>query len=170
MSATEETLRRLAAVPHLQVSTCVPLSRYTRFAIGGPADIFAETRETESFIAALEIARTSGLDRVQRFNSGSAPLPIEVIEQFERLSGAMLFEGYGMTETSTVATVNSIEDFRFGSVGKPLDGVDMKIAEDGEILLRGANMMHGYYKNEEATKDTLLEEATLKDPPAPPAK
>src|SRR5438552_12275061 len=64
MSLTEETLRRLAAVPHLQVSTCVALSRYTRFAIGGPADIFAETREAESFIAALEIARTSGLEYV----------------------------------------------------------------------------------------------------------
>src|SRR5947207_28613 len=64
MSATEETLRRLAAVPHLQVSTCVPLSRYTRFGIGGPADIFAETREVEPFIAALEIARTSGLEYV----------------------------------------------------------------------------------------------------------
>jgi UDP-N-acetylmuramate dehydrogenase len=64
MSLTEETLQRLAAVPSLQVSTCVPLSRYTRFAIGGPADIFAETREVEAFIAALEIARSSGLDYV----------------------------------------------------------------------------------------------------------
>src|SRR5436190_8596644 len=64
MSATEETLHRLAAVPSLQVSTCVPLSRYTRFGIGGPADIFAETREVEAFIAALDIARASGLDYV----------------------------------------------------------------------------------------------------------
>jgi len=64
MSATEETLYRLAAIPSLQVSTCVPLSRYTRFGIGGPADIYAETREVEAFIAALETARTSGLDFV----------------------------------------------------------------------------------------------------------
>ena len=62
MSATEETVHRLAAIPSLQVSTCVPLSRYTRFGIGGPADVFAETREVEAFIAAIEIARTSGLD------------------------------------------------------------------------------------------------------------
>jgi len=61
MSGTEETLRRLAAVPSLQVSTCVPLSRYTRFGIGGPADIFAETGEVEAFIAAMNIARASGL-------------------------------------------------------------------------------------------------------------
>src|SRR5258707_9774836 len=64
MSAMDETLSRLAAVPSLQVSTCVPLSRYTRFGIGGPADIFAETREVEAFIAALDIARTSGLEYV----------------------------------------------------------------------------------------------------------
>src|SRR5205809_816108 len=64
MSGTEETLRRLAAVPSLQVSTCVPLSRYTRFGIGGPADIFAETREVEAFIAAMNIASVSGLDFV----------------------------------------------------------------------------------------------------------
>src|SRR5438067_13731076 len=61
MSGTEETLRRLAAVPSLQVSSCVPLSRYTRFGIGGPADIFAETGEVEPFIAAMNIARASGL-------------------------------------------------------------------------------------------------------------
>src|SRR5438067_4639119 len=64
MSGTEETLRRLAAVPSLQVSSCVPLSRYTRFGIGGPADIFAETGEVEPFIAAMNIARASGLELV----------------------------------------------------------------------------------------------------------
>ncbi len=64
MSGTEETLRRLAAVPSLQVSRCVPLSRYTRFGIGGPADIFAETREVEAFIEAMNIAQSSGLDVV----------------------------------------------------------------------------------------------------------
>jgi UDP-N-acetylmuramate dehydrogenase len=64
MSATEETVRRLAAVPSLQVFTCVPLSRYTRFAIGGPADIYAETADAEAFLAAMEIARASGLDFV----------------------------------------------------------------------------------------------------------
>jgi UDP-N-acetylmuramate dehydrogenase len=64
MSGTEETLSRLAAVPSLQVSTCVPLSRYTRFGIGGPADIYAETRVVEAFIAAMGIARASGLDYV----------------------------------------------------------------------------------------------------------
>lgn len=64
MSGTEETLHRLAAVPSLHVSTCVPLYRYTRFGIGGPADIFAETGDPEAFLAAMHIARASGLDFV----------------------------------------------------------------------------------------------------------
>jgi len=64
MSGTEETFSRLAAVPSLQVSTCVPLSRHTRFGIGGPADIYAETSDVEAFIAAMSIARESGLDFV----------------------------------------------------------------------------------------------------------
>jgi UDP-N-acetylmuramate dehydrogenase len=64
MSGTEETFIRLAAVPSLQVSTCVPLSRYTRFGIGGPADIYAETSDVEAFIAAMAIASRSGLDFV----------------------------------------------------------------------------------------------------------
>src|SRR5258707_5771730 len=64
MSGTEETLRRIAAVASIQVSRCVPLSRYTRFGIGGTADIFAETREVEAFIAAMNIAQSSGLDVV----------------------------------------------------------------------------------------------------------
>ena len=64
MSGTEETLRRLAAVTSLQVSTCVPLARYTRFAIGGPAEVYAETSDVEAFIAAMDIARASSLEYV----------------------------------------------------------------------------------------------------------
>jgi long-chain acyl-CoA synthetase len=64
-------------------------------------------------------------------------------------------EGYGMTETSTVATVNSLDDFRFGSVGKPLPGQELKIADDGEVLLKGPNIFQGYYKNDQATSETI---------------
>jgi long-chain acyl-CoA synthetase len=92
--------------------------------------------------------------RIRQCVTGAAPIAKEILEFFYAC-GVPILEGYGMTETSTVATVNTLEAFRFGSVGKPLGGVEVKIAGDGEILLRGANMMHGYYKNEEATKDTL---------------
>src|SRR5260370_20962594 len=61
MSGTEEKLSSSAAIPSIQVSSCGPLSRYTRFGIGRPADIFAETGEVEAFIAAMNIARASGL-------------------------------------------------------------------------------------------------------------
>ena len=62
-----------------------------------------------------------------------------------------------MTETATIATVNRTtgDDFRFGSVGKPLDGVEVRIADDGEVLIKGPNIFQGYYKNEDATRETL---------------
>jgi long-chain acyl-CoA synthetase len=92
--------------------------------------------------------------RIRQCVTGAAPIAKEILEFFFAC-GVPIFEGYGMTETSTVATVNTLEAHRFGSVGKALPGVDVKIAEDGEILLRGPNMMLGYYKNDEATKETL---------------
>jgi long-chain acyl-CoA synthetase len=98
--------------------------------------------------------------RIRQCVTGAAPIAKEILEFFYAC-GVPILEGYGMTETSTVATVNTLEAFRFGSVGKPLEGVEVKIAGDGEILLRGANMMHGYYKNEEATKDTLESDGWL---------
>ena len=88
--------------------------------------------------------------------TGAAPIAKEILEFFFAC-GVPVLEGYGMTETSTVATVNTLEDYRLGSVGKPLPGVGIRIAEDGEILLRGANIFQGYYKNEEATAETLVD-------------
>src|SRR4051794_3859602 len=98
--------------------------------------------------------------RIRQAVTGAAPIAREILEFFFAC-GVPVFEGYGMTETSTVATVNTLESHRFGSVGKALPGVEVKIGEDGEILLRGPNMMHGYYKNEEATKDTLESDGWL---------
>jgi len=62
-----------------------------------------------------------------------------------------------MTETSTAATIATPDDFKFGSIGKPFPGVEVKIAEDGEILVKGPNVFQGYYKNEEATRETLVD-------------
>jgi long-chain acyl-CoA synthetase len=94
--------------------------------------------------------------RIRQCVTGAAPIAKEILEFFWAC-GVPVTEGYGMTETSTVATSNTVEDFRFGSVGKPLPGVEIKIAEDGEVLLKGANIFKGYYKNEEATNETLEE-------------
>jgi long-chain acyl-CoA synthetase len=92
--------------------------------------------------------------RIQQAVTGAAPIAQEILEFFYAC-GVPVMEGYGMTETSTVATCNVPDDFRFGSVGKPLPGVELKIGEDGEILLKGPNIFQGYYKNEEATSETL---------------
>jgi long-chain acyl-CoA synthetase len=88
--------------------------------------------------------------------TGAAPIAREILEFFYAC-GVPVMEGYGMTETSTVASTNTPDDFRFGSVGKPLPGVEAKVAEDDELLLRGANIFQGYYKNPDATSETLVD-------------
>ena len=82
--------------------------------------------------------------------SGAAPINPEILEFFDA-AGVLILEGWGMTETSTAATIATPEDFKFGTVGKPFPGCEMKIAEDGEILVKGPNIFQGYYKNPEAT-------------------
>jgi len=88
--------------------------------------------------------------------SGAAPIAPEILEFFYGC-GVPVLEGYGMTETSTVSTYSTVEEHRFGSVGKLLPGVDGKIAEDGELLLRGPNIFQGYYKNDDASFGAILD-------------
>jgi long-chain acyl-CoA synthetase len=88
--------------------------------------------------------------------TGAAPIAPEILEFFFA-AGVPVMEGYGMTETSTSATVNRPEgnNFRFGSVGKPQKDVEVRIGEDGEVLIKGPNIFQGYYKNKDATRETL---------------
>src|SRR5581483_9812676 len=82
--------------------------------------------------------------------SGAAPLGVDVLEFFHSL-GMLVFEGYGLTETSSSLSVNDRDDYRFGTVGHAVDGCEIRLDEDGEILVRSDTVFTGYYKDPEAT-------------------
>ncbi|SOE02847.1 AMP-dependent synthetase/ligase [Blastococcus haudaquaticus] len=86
--------------------------------------------------------------------SGGAPLG-ERLGHFFRGIGVTVFEGYGLTETTAAASVNHDEALRIGTVGRPLPGVEFRIADDGEVLIRGGIVMRGYWKNDDATKEAI---------------
>ncbi|HYH53232.1 MAG TPA: long-chain fatty acid--CoA ligase [Solirubrobacterales bacterium] len=88
--------------------------------------------------------------------SGAAPINPEILSFFDA-AGVLVLEGWGMTETSTAATISTPEDFKVGTIGKPFPGCEVKIADDGEILVKGPNVFQGYHKNPEATAETIVD-------------
>lgn len=93
--------------------------------------------------------------KIRWFISGSAPLHKEIMEFFHG-AGLMILEGYGLTETNSITTVNRLDDFKFGTVGKPHDSsIKIKIAEDGEILTKGITNFLGYHKLDKETKESF---------------
>jgi len=91
---------------------------------------------------------------VRHATSGAAPIAREILEFFWAC-GVPVLEGYGMTETATAATTSTVENHRFGTVGRALPGVELKIADDGEILVKGANIFAGYHNNADASFGTV---------------
>jgi len=116
-------------------------------------------------------AKDYGLDRVRAFNSGSAPLPLEIIEQFERVTGGTLCEGYGLSEASPVThTTASLARRKPGSIGLPIPDTDVKIVdletgehevpvgEEGELCIAGPQVMRGYWNHPEETAVALRQD------------
>ncbi|MFQ5537213.1 MAG: AMP-dependent synthetase/ligase [Gemmatimonadota bacterium] len=136
----------------------------------GVADEMADVRLAGGKPGAYLAARYGVADRIvfskvkaamggemRFFVSGGGPLA-PALNRFFYSIGLMILEGYGLTETSPVTNVNTPEDFRIGTVGKPVPGTEIRIAEDGEILIRGPQVMKGYYNKPEATAETIDEE------------
>ena len=98
--------------------------------------------------------------RLREALSGAAPIAPEILEFFYA-AGVPVMEGYGMTETMAIGTVNTQDAFRFGTVGRALPGVEVRIAEDGEVLMRGPHIFTGYWDNDAATREVLDEEGWL---------
>ena len=94
--------------------------------------------------------------RVRYFVSGSAPLSKEVAEWMDNV-GLVILEGYGLTETSAFSFVNRPHNYRFGTVGEPAPGTEVKIAEDGEILVKGPGVMEGYHNLPEQTDQVFTD-------------
>ena len=92
--------------------------------------------------------------------TGAAPISAEVLE-FLDACGVLVLEGYGLSETTAAATLNTVRSFRFGTVGRALPGVEVSIAGDADILLRGPNVFAGYYRDEEATQEALDDDGWL---------
>jgi long-chain acyl-CoA synthetase len=123
------------------------------FGGGAPPALALQYAPAKAFVLNKIRARL-GLDRMRFMTSGSAALHVDTAMTFLGL-GIPIMQGYGLTETSPVITASRTEDNEYGAVGRPIPGVEIRIASDGEILTRGRHVMHGYYRDPEATAATL---------------
>jgi len=137
------------------VSVGKEVSRLTQAHRPVPAALALKYKLAEKLVFSKMHAALGG--RLRFAVSGGAPLSREIAEFFHA-AGILILEGYGLTETCPVLTNNREDAYKFGSVGKPMPGVEVKIAADGEILGRGGNIAKGYFKKPDATREVFLED------------
>jgi long-chain acyl-CoA synthetase len=123
-----------------------------------PALLAAQHRIADRLVYSKVKERLGG--RVRIALSGGAPLAVEILEYFHALD-VLILEAYGLTECTSGAVGNRLHDYRFGTVGKPLPGTEIRLAADGELLVRSPTVFAGYFKDEGATKAILDEDGWL---------
>ncbi len=128
------------------------MTKYRRSHENPPIGLTVKYKLADTLVFKKLKARTGG--RIRFIIVGGAAFPRELGEFFESV-GLIVIQGYGLTESSPVLAVNRIDDFKHGTVGKSFPGVELKIAQDGEILAHGPNIMQGYYKNKKETESVL---------------
>ncbi len=117
-------------------------------------DVVAEAYARAEEVVFSKLRGRLGLERAEWFITGAAPSPLEVLEFFAAI-GVPICEVWGMSETTSVATVVPPENLRLGTVGPPIPGVEVRLAEDGEVLVRGETVMAGYRNQPEKTAETI---------------
>lgn len=127
--------------------------RHMRALGHGPGLLRQLRHRTLDALVLSRVRRVFG-GRLEAALVGAAPVARELLEFFDAC-GIVVLEGYGLTESTAAATLNTPEEPRLGTVGRPLPGVELKIAADGEVLIRGGNVFAGYYNDEAATREAL---------------
>ena len=129
---------------------------YAKTFDGGVRTTLRLQRAIAERLVFAKIRAALGLDRMRFLPSGSAPLHLDTAMTFLGL-GIPIMQGYGLTETSPVVSCNRLSRNEYGSVGRPGNGIDVRIAQDGEVLVRGRNVMQGYYRDPQATAAAIVD-------------